>query len=258
MIKPEVRLPDNAWFDGQVASWEGSQYGYRAVFEAIVDPSTFREVCNSAGDDELIELFQPKEGDILALTLLDEHDELSGEPIVLTSENPATILEKGSRFIIDATASHKPFAYTCTIYGEKPLRQQMLTSFVVDGEELPIAFVETMEVKEGVNCDVYTFDGDDTRDLAIIAVDKGVSTPLQRVLKGTRTTEGYIWGEGKLTITREDGSKESHTFPGLEPVSRAFHVGVGDTMQWTAQDDLTFYEVCEPPYVDGRFENLSD
>lgn len=258
MIKPEIRLPDNTWFDGQVASWEGSRYGYRAVFEAIVDPSTFREVCNSAGDDELIELFQPKEGDVLALTLLDENDEPGGEPIVLTSEHPAAILEKGSRFIIDATTSDEPFAYTCTVYGEKPIRQQMLNSFVVDGEELPVTFVETMEVKEGVNCDVYTFDGDDTRDLAVIAVDKGTSTPLQRVLDGTKTTEGYIWGKAKLNIARASGEEEKWAFPGWQPVGRQTDVHVGDTMQWTAQDDLTFYEICEPPYVDGRFENLSD
>jgi hypothetical protein len=35
-------------------------------------------------------------------------------------------------------------------------------------------------------------------------------------------------------------------------------VKVGETMQWVAAESgLTFYEICEPPYIDGRFENLS-
>jgi hypothetical protein len=250
------RLPDNSWFDGQVASWESSRYGYRALFEAIVDPPTFKEVCASAGDDELIELFEPKEGDVLALTMLDQDNNPTGESVILTSEHPATIVEEGSRFILDATASTDPFAYTCTIYGEKPIRQRMLTSFFYEGEDRPVSFVETVAVREGVRCDVYQFDGDDTRDLAVIAVDKGVSTPLRKVIDGTKTTEGYIWGKAKLTITRAAGNTEEWSFPGWQPVGRTTDVYVGDTMQWKAKENLTFYEICEPPYQDGRFLDL--
>lgn len=35
-------------------------------------------------------------------------------------------------------------------------------------------------------------------------------------------------------------------------------VKVDQVMQWHANgySDLIFYEICEPPYQDGRFENL--
>jgi hypothetical protein len=34
-------------------------------------------------------------------------------------------------------------------------------------------------------------------------------------------------------------------------------VKIGEIMQWAAGDDgLVFYEICDPPYIDGRYENL--
>lgn len=38
----------------------------------------------------------------------------------------------------------------------------------------------------------------------------------------------------------------------------AVDANVGDLMQWQASEDsnLTAYEVCYPPYQDGRFENI--
>ena len=37
-------------------------------------------------------------------------------------------------------------------------------------------------------------------------------------------------------------------------------VKVGDTMQWKADlnSRLVVYEVCYPPYADGRYENLPE
>jgi len=55
-----------------------------------------------------------------------------------------------------------------------------LTSFTVDDRPVPVVFVETMDVKEGVVCDVYKIEGDDTRDLAIVTVRKGCKTPASR------------------------------------------------------------------------------
>lgn len=253
MTEHQPRLPDNAWFPGeQVASWEGRRFGYRALFEAIVDPATFKEVCNSAGDDELIELFEPTEHDKLSITLLGEGDTPVGEPIVLSNEMPATILKQKSRFILDATASSQPFAYTCTLYGEKPRR---LEFFKLDQQDRPVSFVETIKVKDGVECDVYEFDGDKTRDLGIVRVAKGSSTPLQKVLDGDLTIEGHVSGEGALTVARANGSREQYNFTD-DVTSRPVQVDVGDTMRWTAGEDLVFYEICQPPYADGRFENL--
>jgi hypothetical protein len=253
MTESDIRLPDNSWFDGQVASWEGNRFGYRALFEAIVDPSTFREICTSAGNYELIELFEPQEDDVLRLTLLDQDDAPNSETIVLTASNPATIFGGGSRFIIDATASSEPFAYTCTLYGEKPLR---LESFRLGDKDLTVTYIESLFIKDGVECDVYKFDDDDTRDLGIVKVAKGSSTPLQRVLSGDLTVEGHLSGDGVLVVARANGNKEHYSFTDGKP-ARPIEVNRGDTMQWTAREDLVFYEVCEPPYQDGRFLDVN-
>jgi hypothetical protein len=254
MTEHESRLPDNAWFPGeQVASWEGSRFGYRALFEAIVDPASFSEVCNSAGHDELIELFEPADQDSLSITMLGEDDKPLGDPLVLSAEMPATILPHGSRFLLDATASSEPFAYTCVIYGEKPLR---LDSFEYGGRDRPVTFIEKLFVKEGVDCDVYEFDGDSSRDLGIIRVTNGSSTPLQRVMDGDVTIEGHISGKGSLIVARTNGNREKYNFSNDGPY-RPVQVDIGDTMRWTAEEDLVFYEVCEPPYAEGRFQDLS-
>ena len=125
-----------------------------------------------------------------------------------------------------------------------------LTTF--QGE--PITFVETMEVKEGVLCDVYTFDNTAEKDLAIVGVKAGFSTPLQKILKGDTTIEELIDGEGALMVTDPEGNKTEYhyTSDNHEPVE----VKVGDIMQWTAKTDMFFTEICYPPYEDGRYENL--
>ena len=133
-----------------------------------------------------------------------------------------------------------------------------VSSFSFEGKEQPVLFVETMHVTEGVDCDVYTFGGDSSKDLGIIKVGPGSKTPLQKVLKGDRTIEGYISGKGKLTVTKADGKQEVYVVGGelKEPV--VVTVGIGETMQWEADEKskLTAYEICFPPYEDGRYENL--
>lgn len=122
-----------------------------------------------------------------------------------------------------------------------------------------MTFVENQTVKEGVEADIYTFDEDDSRDLAIVHVMKGSKTPLQRILKGTKTIEGYVSGTGTLTVTTQDGStkKYFYTAEDSNPVVET-EVHIGELMQWSAETDLTFYEICEPPYEDGRFEDLEE
>jgi hypothetical protein len=58
-----------------------------------------------------------------------------------------------------------------------------IETFVFEAETLKPKFIETMVVKEGVECDVYGFEGDTSKDLGIVRVKKGHKTPLQRVLK---------------------------------------------------------------------------
>lgn len=132
-----------------------------------------------------------------------------------------------------------------------------LTAFEFEGIPQPVSFVETLSVTDGVECDVYTFMGDDSKDLGIIRIEPGYKTPLQRVLQGERTIEGYVSGEGQLNILR-DGSWKTYLvrddIQGKLPVN----VNIGDLMQWHAvgSSRLVAYEVCIPPYQDGRYENL--
>jgi hypothetical protein len=131
-----------------------------------------------------------------------------------------------------------------------------LTDFTYQGETYTVQFVETIQVAEGVSCDTYTFAGDSTRDLAIVTVEKGCKTPRQRVLLGMATVEGYISGEGVLTVETPDKATQTYSFPSAG--NAAVPVQIGQIMQWTAGDaGLVFYELCEPPYADGRYENLA-
>jgi hypothetical protein len=133
-----------------------------------------------------------------------------------------------------------------------------LTQFTIDGKSVPVRFVETQTVKDGVECDIYIFINDSSKDLAIVRVTKGYKTPLQRVLIGDKTIEGFYDGEGTLTLRTVDGKTDKYEFSSTD--NKEVVIGIGQIMQWYAdgETDLTFYEICEPPYIDGRFENLKD
>lgn len=134
-----------------------------------------------------------------------------------------------------------------------------LTEFVDNNQQTNrVLFVETQTVQEGVECDIYTFLDDNSQDLAIVRVKMGYKTPKQRVLSGKVTIEGYVSGSGILTITSKEGIETQYEFQSDSESSEVV-VEVGQTMQWYAKsgvEDLCFYEVCMPPYKDGRFENL--
>jgi hypothetical protein len=120
-----------------------------------------------------------------------------------------------------------------------------------------VTYIETMQVKDGVECDTYSFVGDDTQDLAIVRVTKGFKTPLQKILQGDKTVEGFMEGKGTLVVQLEDGTTNTYDMDATS-ASKEVEVKVGQIMQWTAPSDtdLVFYEICDPPYKDGRFENL--
>ena len=61
-----------------------------------------------------------------------------------------------------------------------------LNSFNFEGKDMSVNFIEMMEVVEGVECDVYEFIGDKSKDLGIIRIKAGGKTPLQKVLKGEK------------------------------------------------------------------------
>lgn len=134
-----------------------------------------------------------------------------------------------------------------------------LETFSHNSETLRVIFQQSVEVTPEVTCDVYIHPETNERDLGIITIQPGKRTPLQRVFGGDETIEGYISGNGVLTIIHADGSvSEFPVGSGSEGFSQV--VEVGEIMQWRASDngELVVFEICFPPYADGRFENLLD
>lgn len=133
-----------------------------------------------------------------------------------------------------------------------------LETFRYKGDLLPLSFVSTLDVTKGVQCDVYEFTGDKSKDLGVIRIKPGCKTPLQKVLKGDKTVEGYLAGKGRLTITRANGEKMVYEVDVKNKKPLEVSVEVGETMQWEADknSELTAYEICYPPYEDGRYENI--
>lgn len=134
-----------------------------------------------------------------------------------------------------------------------------LNSFEWEGITQKVSFSETQEIAPGVECGVYNFDGDSSKDLGIIRIKPGSKTPSQKVLKGKRTIEGYVSGKGKLTITPNDGQNSINYQVGYNPKEKlAIDVKIGEVMQWQADkgSNLVAYEVCIPRYKPGRYENL--
>jgi len=132
------------------------------------------------------------------------------------------------------------------------------TEFSFEGVNQALEYIETQQVTDGVECDVYHFKNDDTKDLGIIRIDPGHKTPFQEVLGGIRTVEGYVSGKGQLVIIRNDGYVGVHEV-GQEPDKEfAMKVNIGNQMQWQAAENssLIAYEICFPPYEEGRFRNI--
>ena len=50
---------------------------------------------------------------------------------------------------------------------------------LADFQRRPVTYIETIQVKDGVECDTYSFDGNPSEDLAIVQVTPGTKTPLQ-------------------------------------------------------------------------------
>jgi hypothetical protein len=135
---------------------------------------------------------------------------------------------------------------------------RQLKAFELDGKRLGVNYKESLSVTTGVTCHTYEFEGDGNRDLAIVEVAPDCMTPLQRVLKGDKTIEGYVSGKGSLTISSPTGRKKIYVAE--DPNSNfSVQVAVGELMQWESAPDskLIFFEICYPPYEDGRFENIS-
>jgi hypothetical protein len=113
----------------------------------------------------------------------------------------------------------------------------------------------TVQVTREVTCHAYLFRRDSSRDLGIIEICPGGATPLQRVIGGDETVEGYLAGAGTLTTWLAAGGRREYVFPG--PLPGPVRVSRGELMQWRAgAQGLVCYELCSPPHAAGRFENL--
>jgi hypothetical protein len=121
-----------------------------------------------------------------------------------------------------------------------------------------VSFVQRDTVEEGVICDVYSYDEFDNKDLGIVTVQPGCKTPNQKVVGGGKTLEGWFSGSGTLRIIHVNDRESVHEF-NKESDIKEVEVMIGEQMQWQAgENGLKFYEICYPPYKEGRFENLSD
>jgi predicted alpha/beta hydrolase family esterase len=125
-----------------------------------------------------------------------------------------------------------------------------LTSF--RGQQ--VEFVETQHVKDGVSCDVYSFTEDNSKDLGIIYLKQGAKTPKQRILKGEKTIEGFLEGAADLAVSRSSSDGTTYAYRD-NSYGADMTLKIGDTMQWIANEDSVCYEICYPPYEDGRFED---
>jgi len=143
---------------------------------------------------------------------------------------------------------------------EKETAYPKIHDFEFEGTSQPVEFVETTQVVSGVECDVYNLLGDKTKDLGIIRIQPGGRTPPQRVVGGDRTIEGHVSGTGALVVIRTNGNGDPETYKFTDDASEklSVEVKIGDVMQWRAAENskLVVYEVCIPPYQDGRYENL--
>lgn len=83
-----------------------------------------------------------------------------------------------------------------------------LTHFTLNNKSEPVKYIETIQVTKGVTCNTYSFPNDAGKDLAVIHIEPGGKTPLQKVLNGEKTIEGYLSGNGRLVINRKNGKKE--------------------------------------------------
>lgn len=133
---------------------------------------------------------------------------------------------------------------------------ERLSQFSFEGDSEAVHFVEAMQVNDSVVCDVYTYPGNNTKDLGIIKIKAGGASPLQRVLKGEETLEGHLSGSGKLVITKPNGDTVVYSVSDEDRGRLLVEVNVGDIMQWLAYSDLIAYEICKPPYKEGRYEDL--
>ena len=106
-----------------------------------------------------------------------------------------------------------------------------LKTFCFENQNFGISYKEPVNVAKGVTCHVYEFQNDESRDLGIIEVEPGCKTPLQKVVLGDKTIEGYFSGKGALTVVNSTGQKKCYNV-GESAREFSVSVAIGELMQW--------------------------
>jgi hypothetical protein len=139
---------------------------------------------------------------------------------------------------------------------------ERMTHFEFRGVLREVVYIETTKVRDGVECDVYGFVGDKTKDLGIIRIEEEKETPRQRVNLDPDfviefTEEGYFSGDGSFLIRRLGEEIQEMYEVNAETSRFSILVERGEEMKWRAgKGGLVAYEVCKPPYEDGRYIDL--
>ncbi len=130
-----------------------------------------------------------------------------------------------------------------------------MKTFRYEDQDLPVSFVETIDVQEWVQCDVYDFVDDSSKDLWVVRLEKWVSSPYQLVVWWDKTLLGYISGNGKFIFETDEWVFEYKMRKGIK---FEFLINKWEKMKWIADNDseLMYYEVYLPPYRDGRYLDL--
>ena len=138
------------------------------------------------------------------------------------------------------------------------LELHKLTKFKFNNKIQKISFIETLSIAIGVECDVFIFENDSSKDLGIIRIEANSKTPLQKVLKGDKTIEGYISGKGILSVTKSNNIVKKYIVDNTKSKDFFINIEIGEKMQWKSAKDspLVVFEICYPPYKDGRFKNI--
>lgn len=131
----------------------------------------------------------------------------------------------------------------------------IIDTFHSEWENLSVTFIETLQVQDWVQCDVYEFVNDATKDLWIVRLSKGMASPHQLVVWGDKTLLWYMSGSWKFILETDEGIFE---YKMRKDVAFQIVIHKWEKMQWIADSDseLMYYEVYLPPYKDGRYLDL--
>lgn len=137
-----------------------------------------------------------------------------------------------------------------------------LKSIDFEGSLLPVKYRQTTHIEgnPGVTCDEYNIDGDETRDLGVIKIEGGCSTPVQEVRwvqDRQRAVEKYVKGSGTLKVKNPNGETILYLVSSKSRMPLSVDIFPGDLIQWRADigSKLEVYEILSPSYNENWFRN---